>query len=149
MTSAPTTVGSHRPGSKLLAGIMTAFGLFAIATGSSDVILGSRLLVMIGADLGAAVNEPWVDSQLRFLGAIWAGWGVLMIWACRDLKARGSLFDLLLGFLFVAACGRTISLILYPGSPTTLVAFVVLEFVLVGAGLWARRTLFLSRSRAA
>jgi hypothetical protein len=136
------TVGARRPGSKLLTGIMTAFGLFAIATGSSDVILGSRLLVMIGADLGAAVNEPWVDSQLRFLGAIWAGWGVLMVWACRDLRVRGSLFDLLLAFLFVAACGRTVSLFLYPGSPATLVGFVILEFVLVGGGLWGRRALF-------
>ena len=72
----------------ILAICLTLSGLFAILTVCADVLLGPHLLVANGAALRASVNDPWLDSQLLFLGAMWAGWGVMLIWSCRDLRAR-------------------------------------------------------------
>ena len=120
------TLGGPPRGLSVLAACMTVFGALAILAGSGDVVLGPHLLVLNGAKLGPAAGEPWLDSQLR-LGAMWAGWGALMIWACRDLRARGHVFDILLAVLFVAGCGRALSALLHPGSPALLVFFAAPE----------------------
>jgi Domain of unknown function (DUF4345) len=112
---------------------MTVFGLFAIVTGCADVVLGPHLLVANGAKLGSGVDDPWLDSQLRFLGAMWAGWGVLMIWSCRHLGSRGGVFDILCAVLFVAGCGRVASCLIHPGSPALLI-FAGLEIAAGGHG---------------
>lgn len=135
--SEPAAVRS-KSASALAIGI-AVFGLFAIITGCADVLLGPHLLVANGAALGPSVNEPWLDSQLRFLGSMWAGWGVLMIWACRDLRSRGDVFDILSAVLFLGGCGRIASLLIHPGSPSLLIFFAGLEVVVAVAGILLRR----------
>lgn len=85
------------------------------------------------------MNDPWLDSQMRFLGAMWAGWGVLMIWACRNLDARGDVFDILAAVLFLGGCGRIASLLIHADSPGLLMSFAGLEIVVAPAVMLLRR----------
>ena len=139
----------HHRGMSALAICISLFGLFAIPTGCAAVLLGPHLLVANGAALGASVKDPWLDSQLRFLGATWAGWGVMLIWACRDLRARGQLFEILGAVLFVAGCGRVASCFIYPGSPALLVFFAALELAVAIIGVSLRRLLLAPERRRA
>jgi len=131
-----------------LAICLSLFGLFAILTGCADVLLGPPLLVAKGAALGASVNDPWLDSQLRFLGAT-GGVGVMLIWACRDLRARGQVFEILGAVLFVAGCGRVASCFIYPGSPALLVFFAALELAVAIIRVSLRRLLLAPERRRA
>lgn len=140
----PGTIQSG--GASALAVGMTVFGLFAILTGCADVLLGPHLLVANGAALGSSVNEPWLDSQLRFLGAMWAGWGVLMVWACQDLRARGGVFVILGAVLFVGGLGRVASLVIHPGSPDLLMFFAGLEIVVAVVAILSHRLMMAAKS---
>jgi hypothetical protein len=136
----------HHRGLSALAICLTVFGFFAVLTGSADVVLGPHLLVANGAALGSSVNDPWLDSQLRFLGAMWAGWGALSIWTCRDLRARGQVFEILSAVFFVAGCGRVASCFVHPGSPALLEFFAALELAVAIIGVSLRR-LFIAAER--
>ena len=48
----------HHRGLSVLAICLTTFGLFAVLTGSADVVLGPHLLVANGAALGSSVDDP-------------------------------------------------------------------------------------------
>ncbi len=63
---------------------------FALITGTSDVLLGVGIVerttgVSFPVNSAAAV---FADSQIRFLGGMWAGWGAMLWWASNDLRTR-------------------------------------------------------------
>ena len=140
--------GAPHRGMSILAVRLTVFGVFAILTGCSDVAIGPYLLVANGATLRTAVDDQWLDSQLRFLGTMWAGWGVMLIWTCRDLRARGRVFEIPATVLFAAGCGRMASCLIHPGSPALPVFFAALELAVAVVGVFLRRLLIAREHRS-
>jgi len=69
--------------------VLRLFAAFAVVTGLLDVLTGTRLLIGAGAQLsGLAANDPVLNSQIKFLGVIWAGCGAAVWWAAGDLRSR-------------------------------------------------------------
>lgn len=59
--------------------VLRTFALFAILTGLGDVLFGTRMLSASEPRLAEAVlAHPVLDSQLRYLGAMWAGLGAVL-----------------------------------------------------------------------
>lgn len=100
--------------------------LIALVTGLVDVVVGAKGQSLIGVVLTDGFGDPVLNSQIRYLGAIWFGFGVLL-WMCSNNLARYN--TLLRGALWVVVLGgigRTISLIQF-GFPSSAAgcAFVV------------------------
>ena len=49
------------------------------------------------------------DSQIRFFGTVWAGYGIAMWWASNDMRARKMPIALLGGISLAAGVGRALS----------------------------------------
>lgn len=110
---------------------------FAIATGTMDVLLGARTLentsgVPFPINTVAAVLA---DSQLRFLGGIWAGYGMMLWWASNDLRTRRVPLAILGGVMMFGGIGRSISGALYGFSSSLIVGFTAIE-LLVPPAVW-------------
>ncbi|CAI7617785.1 unnamed protein product [Penicillium manginii] len=96
--------------SPLFSRTLKACSIFAMITGTMDVCLG---IGMIDSTLGpiptGSVAMALVDSQIRFLGAMWAGYGVMLWWTSSDLETRRTPLGLLAGIMFVGGLGRLAS----------------------------------------
>ena len=82
---------------------------FAVLTGSLDICLGTT---MLGGDAVFPRNSPQTaiaDSQIRFFGSVWAGYGIMLWWTSNDVKARGTPLALLGGICLLAGVGRLVS----------------------------------------
>jgi len=78
----PAPSGSYRA----LTVVLRVFAAFAVITGLLDVVTGLRLLVSSGAHLpAAAVIDPVLNSHIKYMGAVWAGFGVALWWTTHDL----------------------------------------------------------------
>lgn len=128
------------PNVTALRGVLRAFAIFALATGSLDVVLGADVLAISGATVPPASSlDPMLDSQLRFCGGIWAGWGAMLLWTCGDLPARRAALTILALSLLVSGLGRSFAAALH-GQPPLLLGLIAVE--VVGPPLvllWARR----------
>ena len=82
---------------------------FAVLTGSLDICLGTA---MLGGDAVFAPGSPQTaiaDSQIRFFGSVWAGYGIMLWWTSDDLKSRRTPLALLGGICLLAGIGRLVS----------------------------------------
>lgn len=105
--------------------------LFAIATGTGDVLFGSKMLE-------GPTNTPFpvttasqvfADSQIRFLGAIWAGFGAMLWWVSDDLVERRTPLAILNVVFALGGVGRAISGIKYGFKPAFVLPFTIVELV--------------------
>ncbi|KAM5355175.1 hypothetical protein ACJ41O_001821 [Fusarium nematophilum] len=122
--------------SQLLARTLKGISIFSIVTGSLDVLLGTRLIVP-APDQQLPFDPPalaLVDSQLRFLGAMWAGYGTLLWWASNDVRARRVPLALLGVAMLAGGVGRLASGLSYGWSAPLKVATAA-ELVLLGPGM--------------
>ena len=125
-----------------LARVLQLFGVFAVATGLGDVLAGSRLLTAAGATLGAGGVDPVLNSQIHYLGAMWAGVGASLWWCARDLRGRAGLLHLLMAAVVVGGVGRVIAAMRFGSGPPLLAFFIAVEFLGPPAiVLWHRRLL--------
>ncbi|KAK3067283.1 hypothetical protein LTR53_015936 [Teratosphaeriaceae sp. CCFEE 6253] len=118
-----------------VAGTLKAFSLFAIATGTLDILLGTA---MAGTPAESPATSPTmrlIDSQLRFLGAMWAGYGLMLWWITDDLPGRRTPLALLSGVMVAGGVGRAISGARY-GFSATWVAVAMWVELLGPAGLY-------------
>lgn len=75
-----------------------------------DVCLGIGMINSISGPLPTGSPAiALVDSQIRFLGAMWAGYGVMLWWTSCDLQTRRTPQGLLAGIMFVGGLGRLAS----------------------------------------
>ena len=86
---------------------------FAITTGSLDAGLGIRMLGKESDFPTASPTTAFADSQFRFLGAMWAGYGVLLWWTSNDLQGRQIPLGLLGGVMLAGGVGRALSALKY------------------------------------
>ena len=106
-------------------------------TGTMDLLLGVRMLES-GSGVSFPINSAaavLADSQLRFLGGIWAGYGTMLWWASSDLRTRRVPLAILGGIMVFAGVGRTISGTLHGFSSPLILGFTVIELV-VPPAVW-------------
>ncbi len=115
---------------RVLALVLRAFGLFAIVTGGLDIIAGTHMHIGAGAHLSPdAAVDPVLNSQIKYLGAVWCGFGATSCWATADLLRRVELLRILAATVFLGGIGDLISLMLYGAGPKLFVAFIVIELL--------------------
>jgi hypothetical protein len=115
---------------KILQIVLAILGLIPILTGILDLVLGASSLNLDGALLSSeVVNNIVLDSQIRFLGAIWLGFGMILYWILFSIEKQTILFRLVAGSIFLGGIGRLTSALLVGLPPILLIAATVLELV--------------------
>jgi Domain of unknown function (DUF4345) len=103
--------------SRLLLQICTGLlSLIPIATGIVTM-LGVKDPLYRPLGLPAA---PVLDSNLRFLGGIWLGIGLAMLWLVPSIERQGTLFRVLWVAVFLGGVGRVLSWIVIGCSNTVI-----------------------------
>lgn len=105
--------------------------VFAMITGGADVLIGTRM-IEIGTGESFPINSPTaalIDSQIRFLGGMWAAVGAVVWWISNDIQARSVPLAILGGWVFVGGIGRAISGALHGFSSPIVVSFTAVELV--------------------
>ncbi|USI77678.1 DUF4345 domain-containing protein [Sphingopyxis sp. USTB-05] len=93
--------------------------LIALLTGAMDVIVGVAGQANIGVGTAAvAPFDPVLDSQVRFLGAVWLGLGAIQLVCLGDLRRYGLILQLCFAIVVLGGIGRALSL-LQAGHPSS------------------------------
>lgn len=126
---------------KALSIIVKILCAIPLLTGLLDLVLGASALSAVAAKLSAeALGDPNLNTQIRFFGAIWLGFGVLLWRVSNDLIAQASTFRVMCGILIVSGLGRLISLFQFGMPVPPFMAALVVELVLVPVLLiWHKR----------
>ncbi|TSB02372.1 DUF4345 domain-containing protein [Sphingorhabdus contaminans] len=105
--------------------------LIALLTGAMDVIVGVAGQANIGVGAAAAAPiDPILDSQVRFLGAVWFGLGAIQLVCLRDMHRFGGILQLCFVIVVLGGIGRAMSL-LQVGYPTSGIGSTFITFALV------------------
>lgn len=124
---------STQRASALLSGSLKAFSLVSIATGSFDIFLGLEGIKALCEPLAPTAIPATssfaalVDTQTRFFGAMWAGYGVMLWWTSNDVVNRRTPLALLAGILFVSGVGRAASALQYGFSAPWIQAITAID----------------------
>lgn len=111
--------------------------LIPLITGAMDLVAGARVLSAGGAALsGEALSDPVVNSQIRFWGAIWFGFGLALWVVARDLRSNAPWFRLLCGVLVISGIGRAVSMLQFGLPSPPLIGATALELVCIPLLLW-------------
>lgn len=113
---------------------------FAILTGGLDLLLGMKGQKNIGAGLTPeGFADPLLNSQFRYLGTMWLGFGAALILALSDLERYEVLFVGAMAMMFLGGLGRLASLIQF-GMPAPragrILVITATPFELIGAPLF-------------
>ena len=106
-------------------------------TGFIDIVNGVGLLIFAGAYLESTANDPVLNSQIGFWGAIWFGFGILLWRASSHLRDEVVLFRLLCGTIALSGLARLGSAFAY-GLPGPVLTVAMSVELIAGAGflLW-------------
>lgn len=88
--------------------VVVILGLIGFFTGANDLLNGASVKGDFG-DLGDMTNNPMLNFTIRFLGAIWSGFGALLILFSTDLKRYDIALIAALVFVIIGGIGRFIS----------------------------------------
>lgn len=86
-----------------------------------------------------SIPEVFADSQMRFLGGMWVGYGAMLWWVSNDLEKRQVPLAILGGVMLLAGAGRAISGAQYGFRPRVLSIFTVGELV-IPLAIWLTGT---------
>jgi Domain of unknown function (DUF4345) len=115
---------------KTLQTVLAILGLIPILTGGLDLLLGARSLRVVGSLIPLdALSDVVLDSQIRFLAAIWFGVGIILYWVIPSIDRQTTLFRLLMGAIFLGGIGRISSAVLLGIPPVQFIAVIMLELV--------------------
>ena len=85
--------------------------VLALLTGAMDVFVGVAGQANIGVGAAAAAPfDPVLDSQVRFLGAVWLGLGAIQLVCLGDLRRYGTILQFCFGIVVLGGFGRALSL---------------------------------------
>ncbi|MBF0470812.1 MAG: DUF4345 domain-containing protein [Gammaproteobacteria bacterium] len=116
--------------------------LVAIITGLGTLVLGVEFNRQMGVQSG--FHDPALNFQIRHLGAIWFGYGWLILYCLRDLQQRYHLLNMALVVLAAGGIGRVITLIQF-GLPEIMVGKILAVLSVTIALLLAPVMIFWSR----
>lgn len=110
-------------------------GAIAIVTGANDFWNGAAAKGDFG-DLGEHAAGPMVNFTIRFLGAIWMGFGALLILFATNLGQYKLPLIVAFGFVMLGGIGRVISIVKHgmaEGHEITAYGILGVELVLIPA----------------
>lgn len=126
--------------------VLAVLALIPVITGGLSLVLGMRALIVLGEPVPTeAVDNIILDSETRFLGAIWFGIGVAMYWVIPSIDKQTTLFRLIMGAIFLGGVGRLLSAFLVGIPPVHFIVFILLE--LIGMPLLVLWQSYISASR--
>lgn len=115
---------------KVFQTVLAVLGLIPVITGGLSVAFGVNAFSFVGGLVTPDMASNIVlDSEIRFLGAIWFGIGILVFWIIPSIDRQTSLFRLLMAIIFLGGVGRLLSAFLVGIPPTLFIAIIVLELV--------------------
>lgn len=91
---------------RIIVGIL---GLIALFTGVNDLWNGAAVQGDFGKHLGNNVTDPTLNFTIRFLGAIWMGFGGLLILFITDVKRYDYAIIMAFVIIIIGGIGRFIS----------------------------------------
>jgi hypothetical protein len=108
-----------------------------------------HLIFGVGGDwlIGVAPSapaDPSLDSQNRFYGAIFAGYGAAYWWAAADVRRNQGLIKLLLAAMLLGAVGRGWAIYL-SGWPSPMVQLLWASECLIPPVMWLWLNRYLPR----
>lgn len=131
---------------KALQFVLAVLGLIPIITGGLSIVLGLRALIVLGDPVPLeAVGNIILDSETRFLGAVWFGTGVAIYSMIPSIDKQTTSFRLVMGAIFLGGIGRLLSAFLVGIPPVQFIVFILLE--LIGMPLLVLWQLYISASR--
>ncbi|MCX4546152.1 DUF4345 domain-containing protein [Streptomyces sp. NBC_01565] len=110
--------------------LVLTMGVSCVVIGLAHVLLGNAAIP------GAGSAGATVDSLGRFLGAMFAGYGLGWIWAARQSPIPASTVRWLAGVFLLGAAGRLLSLAVHGWPHGFQVALTVLELALPPLYFW-------------
>ncbi|MFC7450268.1 DUF4345 domain-containing protein [Rhodococcus daqingensis] len=114
----------------LLKGLSMAMGVACVAIGFVHVALGIDLV----PDMGS--SGVTADSQSRFFGAIFVGYGVAWIWAARRSPIPAVAVRWLAGIFLLGGVGRLISIAVHGWPHWFQIVLTVIELALPPVFFW-------------
>tara|TARA_R110002111_G_scaffold64892_2_gene106562 strand:- start:538 stop:930 length:393 start_codon:yes stop_codon:yes gene_type:complete len=113
---------------------------FAVLTGSLDLALGMKGQKNLGARLtDEGFADPLLNSQFRYLGTMWLGFGAALFLCLSDLPRYVVLFQGLMAMMFLGGLGRLASIFQFgipmPRAGRNLVIWAT-AFELIGSPLF-------------
>lgn len=121
-------------------GCLYALAGFAVLTGGLDLAFGMKGQRTLGARLTPeGFDDPVLNSQFRYLGAMWLGFGLALFLTLSDLERYAVVFQGLMAVMFLGGIGRLISIFQF-GIPAPvagrILVIVATAFELIGAPLF-------------
>jgi hypothetical protein len=115
---------------KLLQAILVILGAIPLVTGTLTLLQGIHALDAFGVSLSEKTTGYIIlDSEMRFLGAIWAGIGVMVYTIVPTIEKQTLLFRLIMTAIILGGVGRVLSLVWVGNPPALFIALIVLELV--------------------
>lgn len=113
-----------------------------LVTGAVDLVFGAAAVQLLGTELPeSGLLDPTLNSQLRFFGAIWIGYGAALLWIAKDPVSRAEPFRLLAAFLVLSGFGRLLSMAQFGPPAAPLIVAMFVEVVAVPLLAWWHRVL--------
>lgn len=104
---------------KLVKIVTLLLSVIALLTGAMDIIIGVSGQANIGVGTAAAAPfDPVLDSQIRFLGAVWLGLGAIQLVCLGNIRRYGIILQLCFAIIVLGGIGRVVSLV-QVGLPET------------------------------
>ena len=104
---------------KLVKIVTLLLSVIALLTGAMDIIIGVSGQANIGVGTAAtAPFDPVLDSQIRFLGAVWLGLGAIQLVCLGNIRRYGIILQLCFAIIVLGGIGRVVSLV-HVGLPET------------------------------
>jgi hypothetical protein len=112
-----------------------------LLTGLLEVFMGLGSLKTNGVQLpNELMTQASVDNNWRFLGTVWAGYAVLIIYAVNDPLRHATLLRILLAILFLSGIARATSVLLMGWPVPAFIGAMAFElFVMPLMMLWLFR----------
>lgn len=102
-------------------------------TGAVDIVDGVGLLALAGARLESVANDPVLNSQVGFWGAIWLGFGIILWRASSHLRDEADLLRLLCGTVVLSGLARLGSAFAH-GLPGPVLTIAMSRELIAGTG---------------
>ncbi len=116
---------------ELFAIILKVLAALFLMVGAVHLWLGVRADVLLGAKLPPeALSDPALNSQNRFYGVAYGGYGVLLYLCATDLGRYAIVLDSVLLATFAGGLARLVSIATHGTPPPPILALLASELLL-------------------